>query len=194
MIARLTGTIHRLPATHIIVDVAGVGYLVSTPIDVWEKLQENEETTLHIATYVREDRFDLFGFSDSAGRVLFLELTKISGIGPQLGLDICAVPRGLLLQAIREQDSTVLENIKGIGKKRAEKLLVDLKSLLEGHPALFAGSKESIADIGAAYDADALAALQALGYDRATSLEALKHVSSDVESTEERVTAALRSL
>lgn len=191
MIAHLTGTVHRVKPGEVTLDVHGVGYRVLVPLPLWDELAENAEARLSIASYIREDRFDLFGFSCAADRALFEECIKMSGIGPSLALELCSVPRNLLLTAIQEEDPALLTNIKGIGRKRAEKLLVDLKSSLENHPAIFTAAGGSTS---AAFDQDALAALTALGYDHTTSIGALKALPKELVSTEDRVKAALQSL
>jgi Holliday junction DNA helicase RuvA len=71
MIATLRGTVHKMDIGEVIVDVQGVGYKVTVPVDVWDGLQEAEQTMLWVSTYVREDRFDLYGFRDRAGRTMF---------------------------------------------------------------------------------------------------------------------------
>lgn len=192
MIAHLRGTVHKLDPGEATVDVGGVGYRVSVPLDVWDELREAEPRMLWISTYVREDRFDLYGFADRDGQVLFEELIKLAGIGPRLGLELCAVPRGMLRQAMEEQNVALLTAIKGIGRKTAEKLLVELRSLAERKPGIFltAGTGATRGQ----FDQDAIAALTALGYDSATAIQALKDLPSDVQTTEERVAAALRSL
>ena len=174
------------------IDVQGVGYMLQVPLDVWDSIEDGTETELSTYTYVREDRLELFGFSDWVGRTLFTQLMKMNGVGPSLGLELCSVPRNLLGQAIANQDATLLTNVKGIGKKRAEKLLVDLKSLMESMPEAFSVASDS--PLMAEYDKDAMDALTALGYDNSTIMDALKNLPSDIESTEERVAAALRSL
>ncbi|MDA1208560.1 MAG: Holliday junction ATP-dependent DNA helicase RuvA [bacterium] len=193
MIAHLRGTAHKLKIGLLIVDVRGVGYLVSVPIDFWDNVEEGKDISLHIFTYIKEDRLDLYGFSDLSGRTLFEETTKISGIGPSLGLELCTVPRSLLVQAITCQDPGILTNIKGIGRKKAEKLLLDLKSVMENQPAIFYAASATM-NLMAEYDQDAVSALTALGYDRSTAIHALKGLSGDMKTTEQRVEAALRSL
>ena len=193
MIAKLSGTIERLETGHAIVNVGGVGYAVSLPLDPWEQLKEDTEQTLWIHTYVREDRLDLFAFLERTDRLLFAELIAQSGIGPRAALDICAVPRELLTQAVEEQDPAVLTALTGIGKKKAAKLLLELRNLYEKNPNLFVSSNHKGA-VFRGLDQDAVAALTNLGYDTATAMNALKSVSADVHSTEERVAAALRSL
>lgn len=174
------------------VDVAGVGYRVTTPLDVWDKLEEGETRMLWTTTYVREDRFDLFGFLDRAGRTLFEEFIKLDGVGPRMALELCGVPRSFLLQAMTENDIRMLTSIKGVGKKTAEKLLVELRSLGERKPHVFDTPGETPAR--GEYDHDAIAALTALGYDSQTAVHALKELPRELKSTEERVAAALRSL
>jgi Holliday junction DNA helicase RuvA len=174
------------------VDVAGVGYRVSVPLDIWDELKEAEPRMLWVSTYVREDRFELYGFGDRDGQILFEELIKLSGVGPKLGLELCAVPRIMLKQAMEQQNVSLLMTIKGIGKKTAEKLLLELRSLAERKPAIFAvvGHTATRGE----FDQDAIAALTALGYDSLTAIAALKDLPSEIKTTEERVAAALRSL
>jgi Holliday junction DNA helicase RuvA len=193
MISSLRGIVHKGPVGEVSVDVQGVGYRVAVPLDVWEQLSEGDLRLLWVSTYVREDRLDLFGFSDAAGRRFFEELIGMQGIGPKLGLELSAVPKDLLTQAIREEDASILQSIKGIGKKTAEKLLLELKSLAEKDPQLFR-SPTAAGDIGHQYDQDAVEALKGLGYETGVILDALKKLPKHVKTTEERVTAALRAL
>ncbi len=192
MLAHLRGTVHKMDPGDVTVDVAGVGYRVQVPLDVWDELQEAQPRMLWISTYVREDRFDLFGFADRDGQILFEELIKLSGIGPKLGLELCAVPRVMIKQAMDEQNVALLTSIKGVGKKTAEKLLLELRSLEERKPQIFMIKGMSAAR--GQFDQDAISALTALGYDSATVIQALKDLSPDVKTTEDRVAAALRSL
>lgn len=193
MISSLRGTVHKGPVGEVTIDVQGVGYRVAVPIDAWEMLQESDQRMLWVSTYVREDRLDLYGFPAAAGRRFFEELIGMQGIGPKLGLELCAVPKDLLMQAIRNDDASILQSIKGIGKKTAEKLLLELKSLAEKQPDLFRSSTKG-SDMGHQYDQDAVEALRGLGYDAPTILETLKKLPKDLKTTEERVTAALRAL
>lgn len=193
MISSLRGVVHKGSIGEVTVDVQGVGYRVSVPLDTWEMLQQGDQRMLWVNTYVREDRFDLYGFPEAAGRRFFEKLIAIQGIGPRLGLELCAVPKDLLTQAIREEDASILQSIKGIGKKTAEKLLLELRSLAEREPDLFRSSMKGD-DMGHQYDQDAVEALKTLGYDTSTVLDALKKLPKDLKTTEERVTAALRAL
>ncbi len=193
MIAHLRGTVHKLEPGEATIDVGGVGYKVSMPIDAWDAVSEGEQRMLWISSYIREDRFDLYGFSDRSGRTLFEEFLKLPGVGPKLGLELSAVPRSLLQQAVMQNDPALLQNIKGVGKKTAEKLLLELRSLQEKLPdILVASGTTSFAR--SEFDQDAIAALTALGYDAQTVLRTLKDLPSELATTEDRVAAALRAL
>ncbi|MDP7069551.1 MAG: Holliday junction branch migration protein RuvA, partial [Candidatus Peribacteraceae bacterium] len=172
MISSLRGVVHRLKPEEVRIDVNGVGYKVSVPMNVWDELKEDEETTLCISTYVREDRLDLFGFLDEPGRILFEKFTNMSGVGPKHALELSAVPKSLLMQAIGSQDAALLTNVKGIGKKTAEKLLVDLKSLAEKQPEIFGDGASGIGHRNT--DQDVIDALNNLGYDTRSILHVLK--------------------
>lgn len=190
MIAHLRGIVHRLEATDVTVEVSGVGYKVTVPVDTWDDLKEGEPCMLWIFSYIREDRFDLFGFPTRARQQLFEQLISIPGIGPKMGIELCSATQ-IMNQAVLENDPVPLTGIKGIGKKTAEKLLLELKALVEKKPDILGpatpGKRHE-------YDRDAVAALSNLGYDTQTILRALKDLPKDLASTEERVAAALRSL
>jgi len=192
MIAHLRGTVLKGMPGELSVDVQGVGYRVSVPVNVWDEVREGEETLLWISTYVREDRLELFGFADAETRLLFEQCIGMSGVGPKMGMELCAVPRGILLQAVNENDPAILRNIKGVGGKTAEKLLVELKSLVEKAPGLF--KTETSHPMAANFDQDTIEALVQLGYATQEILAVLKGLPKDLSTTEDRVTAALRSL
>lgn len=192
MIAHLRGTVAKGLPGECSVDVQGVGYRVSVPVNTWDELEEGAVVTLWISTYVREDRLDLYGFADAETRVLFEQCIGMNGVGPKMGMELCAVPRNLLLQAVDENDAGILRNIKGVGGKTAEKLLVELKSLVDKAPSLF--TTKDARPVGAAYDRDTIEALVQLGYATQDILKVLKGLPKDLPTTEARVTAALRNL
>ena len=116
MIAHLRGTVHRLSPTEVTVDVQGVGYKVTVPPNAWEELQEGQPCMLWISPYIREDRFDLFGFPTKAGKDLFEQLTSIAGIGPKIGVELCAATR-VLAEAVSEDDPSSSPVSKGSAKR-----------------------------------------------------------------------------
>ena len=192
MIAHLRGTAQKLGVGEVIMDVQGVGYRVCVPLDAWEQLPDFAPASLWISSYIREDRFDLYGFLNRGKQILFESLIKLPGVGPKLGMEFCAIPTSLVLRAVQEQDANMLKGVKGVGKKTAEKLLVELKSLLEKNPVIF-GTPDASA-LPHEFDQDAIAALTILGYDSPAAIDALKRLPPELKSTEERVEAALRSL
>lgn len=192
MIASLRGIIGKQQPGEATVDVQGVGYRVHMPINDWDEILEAANITLYISTYVREDRLDLYGFLQDSTRVLFEELIELSGVGPRMALELCAVPRELLARAVAEKNASVLSSIKGVGRKTAEKLLVELSNLAERAPEVFAGQDGRTA--GARFDQDTVAALTQLGFATNDVLRVLETLPAELQTTEERVTAALRSL
>jgi Holliday junction DNA helicase RuvA len=194
MFYSLKGTVHRLAIPQIAIDVSGVAYLVTVPYPLWDSLSDGADTSVIIYTYVREDRLDLFGFADQNERAFFTEILNLSGVGPKLAVELCSMPRELILQAVNSNDTGILTRIKGVGKKTAEKLLVDLKSLSEKHPEWLTLVRPGIRDSIAAMDSDAIAALTSLGYDQPAVVEALQKLPVKIKKTEDRVAAVLRSL
>lgn len=190
VITYLKGQVVRMQPGVVSVEVHGVGYKVECPLQTWETINEATEQTIFISSYIREDRFDLFGFLSSADRSLFERLIAQSGIGPKLGLELLSVPKHIFASAISTNDAGILKNIKGIGGKTAEKLLVEIKNLAEKDPALFGEQSEQSAQL----DPDTIAALESLGYDKRTITTILLNLPSDLTTTEQRVTAALQSL
>lgn len=128
MIALLTGRIAHKSPDHIILDVNGVGYRVQIPFSTYYELPEEGTVTLHIHTSVREDAIQLYGFRSRLEKSFFQLLIAVSGIGPRLARDILSHAQpGPLAQALGQGDIRMLSGIPGIGKKTAERLVLELK-------------------------------------------------------------------
>lgn len=129
MIAQLNGRLAQKLPGEIVVDVAGVGYQVFIPFNVFYLLPEiGSDITLQIHTHLREDALQLFGFRDLAEKQVFLLLNGVTGIGPRLALNILSgIPAEDLSRALREGDQVRLVAIPGVGKKLAERMIVELK-------------------------------------------------------------------
>jgi len=128
MIALLTGQIAHKSPDHIILDVNGVGYRVHIPFSTYYELPEEGTVSLHIHTSVREDAIQLYGFRTRLEKTFFQLLIGVSGIGPRLARDILSnIQPGPLAQALRQSDIRILSAIPGIGKKTAERLILELK-------------------------------------------------------------------
>jgi holliday junction DNA helicase RuvA len=128
MIALLTGKIAYKTPDHIILDVNGVGYRVMIPFSTYYELPEEGTVSLHIHTNVREDAIQLYGFRTSLEKSFFQLLISVSGIGPKLARDILSnIQPAPLAQALGQGDIHKLSTIPGIGKKTAERLVLELK-------------------------------------------------------------------
>jgi Holliday junction DNA helicase RuvA len=132
VIAQIRGILaHKAPG-EVVVDVGGVGYQVFIPLTVFYKLPEpGSEVALQMHTHLREDALQLFGFQEPQDKQVFLLLTSVAGIGPKLAVNILSgIPAAELKQAIKSGDQLRLVSIPGVGKKLAERMIVELKDKL----------------------------------------------------------------
>ncbi len=136
MIGWLSGKLkHRDPDGRLILDVHGVGYLVSVPLSVGAQTELGSSLELWIHTHVREDDLALFGFEDEVQLQTFRALTDVSGVGPKVALGVLSqTPPSELAAAVAEQDIARLSKAKGVGKRLAERLAVELKGKLDFVP------------------------------------------------------------
>lgn len=164
MIARLTGTLLAKHVQRLVVDVAGVGYDVLVPLSTVYGLGEpGSAVTLRIHTHVREDALQLFGFATALEQTLFERLIAVSGIGPKLALAILSgIESAELVKAVRAADVARLTRIPGIGRKTAERLVIELRDRLP-EPA---EAPSGVVDTGGDVRDDILSALANLGYQR----------------------------
>ena len=170
MIARLTGTILEKRADVAVVDVQGVGYLVHLSQQSMQKLPaEGARTQLRCYTHVREDALQLFGFVTAEEEELFQLLISVSGVGPKLGLNILSgMPAHELATAILHSEHARLTRISGVGKKTAERLVVELKDKLKAS-GLGGARPAGAGDAPVEIDQALLSALLNLGYRPATA-------------------------
>lgn len=188
MIGRLTGVLVEKNPPQITLDVAGVGYELDVPMSTFYYLPATgEKVTLHTHLAVREDAHQLFGFATEAERSAFRQLLKISGVGARTAL---ALLSGLsvaeLSQAVAAQEPGRLTKIPGIGKKTAERLLLELRDRMKGIVAVSPAA-------AASPSGDILNALLALGYNEREAQAALKALPADA-SVADGIRQALKSL
>ena len=183
MIGRITGLLIEKNPPAIVVDVHGVGYEIDVPMSTFYHLPATgEKVTLHTHFVVREDAQQLFGFGSEGERAAFRQLLKISGIGARTAL---AVLSGLsvheLAQAVTLQEAGRLTKIPGIGKKTAERLLLELRDKLpKGAPGgIKLGAGEAAPSAPGDNQSDILNALLALGYNEREALSAMKALAPD---------------
>lgn len=167
MIGQLRGRLADKRPNQLLVDVGGVGYLVAVPLSTYAALAElHTEVTLLIHTHVREDALALYGFLTSREKHLFELLLSASGVGPSLALKILSgMNVDELVPAIRSGDVVRLTKIPGVGRKTAERIVVELKDKLE---AVIVETKPAAAS-AAGVEADVVSALTNLGYDGRTA-------------------------
>ena len=177
MIGHLSGTVREKHPNQVIVEAGGVGYEVQIPISTYTSLPaEGAAVSLRIYTLVREDALALFGLATAEEKLVFERLISISGIGPKLAITVLSgLPTAVLVGAIRNQDLQQLVRIPGVGKKTAERILLELKDKLATVDA--AGKIAADAQPGPSFTAlerDVLSALQNLGCSRPAAEEAVR--------------------
>ena len=167
MIAYIRGTLAEKDMTRVVVEAAGVGYELLTPLSTFDQLpREGGEVKLLAWHCVREDDEVLFGFATAQEREMFAKLTAVSGVGPKIALAILSGSSvGELSMAIASGDAKRISAIKGVGRKTAEKICVELRDKVD----LFAAGALSAGKAENSVIRDAVAALRALGFNEETS-------------------------
>ncbi len=177
MIAHLRGTLLEKTPNQIIVDVQGVGYDVIIPVSTFSALPDTgAEVRLRIHTHVREDAIVLFGFHSPAEKLLFEKLISVSGIGPKLGITILSgLATADLVSSIRNGQVDHLVRIPGVGKKTAERMVLELRDKLDNvSVGLPASSEERAAPAMTEIEQDVLSALINLGCNRPSAEAAIR--------------------
>jgi len=187
MIGRLTGIVATAGRTPLILDVNGVGYLLHVSQSEANKIKHNDKITFHIHTHVREDALDLYGFSSEEELALFELLLTVSGIGPKTGLSIIDRGAKAIKNAVIAADAEFFTTIPRLGKKNAQKIIIELKNKLGGLTDLdLSGAKESETK-------ELISALTGMGFDRRDVIEILQQLKPD-DSIENKLRSALKLL
>lgn len=185
MIGYLEGSVKAREAGFAIVLAGGVGYKVAATRETLASLSTTVELWTHLA--VREDALDLYGFKTPEDLRFFELLLTVSGIGPRSALSILDIaPTETLRSAIAAGNATYLTNVSGIGKKTAEKIILELRDKV--------GAADALEHAALKGDVEALEAMKSLGYSIAEARDALKQVPASVETGSERLREALRIL
>jgi Holliday junction DNA helicase RuvA len=190
MIGRITGRLLEKHPPQVLIDCEGVGYEVDVPMSTFYNLPGNGETvTLHTHLVVREDAHLLYGFGTHEERSVFRQMLKISGVGPKLALSVLS---GLsiadLAQAVAAQEAGRLVKIPGVGKKTAERLLLELRDKLD-----LALSQTTVTSARSTASNDVQNALVALGYSEREALHVMKQLPDGLSVTE-AIRQALKAL
>lgn len=195
MIAKLSGRLLEKSPTRILVEVNGVGYEVQIPLSTFDQLGATGDNT-SVLTYlhVREDVLQLFGFATAAEKQLFQHLISVSGIGPKLAQSILSSsPVEMFCQHITKNDIAALTEIPGIGKKTAERLILELRDRLA---RWMPETTTSTTPTPSAIEEETLAALVSLGYTRSSAQKAVEQVKKESGElpVEELIKRALRHI
>lgn len=189
MIGRLEGIIVHQTDKFIIIDVQGVGYKLSITTDTLVLCKLGDHASFWVYTAVRENSIDLYGFKNTNEMSFFELLLDVSGIGPKSALSILSVaPIDTLKRAIAMGDTSYLNKVSGIGKKTAEKIVVELRDKLQSYKE--DGDTPSLLKD----ESDIVEALKSLGYTQNEARDSLKEVPSDVIGTNARIKEALKIL
>lgn len=199
MIAFLSGKLLEKEANSVIIDVGGVGYEVTIPLSTFYELGDvGSEVRLRIFTYVREDALQLFGFKTGRERNLYLKLISVQGIGAKSGITMLSgMSADEIVAAIRTDDLARLTSIPGVGRKTAERLVIELRDKV-GRIAAAGEKMDGAAAPSAGEDVfeDALSALLNLGYQKTAAERALQQVRPEVAepTVQKLLKAALQRL
>lgn len=185
MIGHLHGNTLTTSNTSLIIDVSGVGYLVFAPLPTLISTAPGQEISLFIHTHVREDHITLYGFKDESDLFVFEKLTSVSGIGPKSALAMLSVHSpSSLADAIEKGDAQTLSHTPGVGKKTAEKIILELRGKL----IHLQGNKKDDNTF------EVRLALEALGYSSKEIHDAISELSTEGKSTSSLIKEALRQL
>lgn len=197
MIALLSGTMRHKTPEHVIIETHGVGYSVEIPLSSYYSLPEEGQTTLHIYTHVREDILKLYGFLTLAEKETFILLLGINGIGPRVALNILShMACTDLHQALLHEDVARLSSLPGIGKKTAERLILELHEKVRklATPENIQEQKVNVLETADSGD-DVLSALISLGYKEKQARNVLAKMEINAESsTQDILKQALQHL
>ncbi|MFH0838110.1 MAG: Holliday junction branch migration protein RuvA [Patescibacteria group bacterium] len=189
MIAYLSGLIIDKDEKTLTVLAGGIGYRVFVTADLLTEAKADNKVQLYIHTAVREDDISLYGFLKKEELKFFTQLLNVSGIGPKMAMDVLATPISMTKNAIVSEDIGLLTKIKGLGKKTAERLCLELKNKVE--PSL-PGSARGTVSKPFAHE-DAVLALESLGYERYQVLKFMGDLPADINETEEIVKYFLKT-
>lgn len=189
MIAHVAGTVAEKFASSVIVDVAGIGYEIAVPLGDFDAVTLGEDIKFYTYHHVREQSEELFGFSSLAAKKLFEMLITVQGVGPKAALAILSLGTAESVRnAIANSDSVYITKASGVGKKTAERVVVDLADKV-GLPTHYEQTAPVHAELNT--NDEALEALMALGYTLADGMKALENIDPSLP-TAQRVTEALR--
>jgi len=193
MITQLRGQLLEKNPTHIVVDCNGIGYEVNISLHTFSRLKDQESITIYTHLQVKEDSHTLYGFTDKSERLVFRQLLSVSGIGASTArVMLSSLTPEQVIEAISTEDADTIQSVKGIGKKTAQRVILDLKDKLQNAEAL----TELVKTPSQANKEEALSALETLGYTRKQSGKIITRICNNNPNAnvEEIIKLALKNL
>lgn len=198
MIGCLIGEVLALEAPTVLLNVNGVGYEIDTPLTTFCQLQKGQKITLWTHLAVREDAQLLYGFLEAQEKTIFRTLLKVNGVGPKMALGILStLSVELLIHTVEHEDINTLIKMPGVGKKTAERLMIELRDRFKAIFNEVSSSNSTVTQIqftGNSAVAEAEAALQSLGYKPAEAQKLINAVKGDFTEASDIIRAALKSM
>lgn len=201
MIGSLTGEIQYLEAPTVILNVHGVGYEIDTPLTTFCQLSKGQTLTLWTHFVVREDAQQLYGFLDIQDKIIFKTLLKVNGIGAKMALGILStLSVDMLIQTIEHEDINTLIKVPGVGKKTAERLIIELRDKFKNLAKNSTATPQALPNLERLQllpdnpIAEAELALMSLGYRPAEAQKAVALVKNDFDNSADLIRAALKSM
>ncbi len=189
MIGSIRGKVILKDGNYIIVETTGVGYRVLVSEKVWSKLHVEDSVFLFIYSHIRDDAFDLFGFSETADLKLFENLIGVSGVGPKTAMSIFSFStREEIVNAVLKGDVEFFTRVPRLGKKNAQKIIIELKSKFKDDSNL------DLSGDGSSSNEEVFAALKTFGFSHSEIAAALKNIEPSAESTDEKIKLTLKYL
>ena len=189
MIGSIRGKVILKDGNYVLIETSGLGYRVLVSEKVWSKLVLNKETFLFIYSHIREDIFDLFGFLEIEDLKLFDNLIGVSGVGPKTAMSVFSFStRQEITDAVLKGDVEFFTRVPRLGKKNAQKIIIELKSKLKDNSSLDLSDKDSEAN------KDVFEALKTFGFSHKEIGEALKNIDPKVTSADEKIKLSLKAL
>ena len=191
MIGRLNGKLIEKNPTDLLIECGGVGYEVKISLNTFTSLSDNESICIYTKLIVREDAQILYGFNSKEEREMFNQLISVSGIGPNTAMImLSSLTPSEIAHAIQSENVTLIQSVKGIGAKTAQRVIVDLK----GKSMIVESSAENITEKSNTIHFDALSALVSLGFDKRAAEKALNKANVENATLESLIKEALKVL
>ena len=191
MIGRLNGKLIEKNPTDLLIECGGVGYEVKISLNTFSALSDKESICIHTKLIVREDAQILYGFNSKEEREMFNQLISVSGIGPNTAMImLSSLTPSEIANAIQSENVTLIQSVKGIGAKTAQRVIVDLK----GKSMIVESSVENITEKSNTIHFDALSALVSLGFDKRAAEKALNKATVENATLESLIKEALKVL